>query len=379
MLLVSLGLAALSGLCILFLPTSSAIIGRLVGTAILTALASSFVLLALKALESPQYKVFGMSMGGLVCFIYVCAVSAIWLDALRFSNVSEKLAGTALLALGCGAVALVGTARFSNAKLSLAGKVLAGLWSVLLLCWLVELWFTGSIFSGKSTWEFILVPLQFYSIVFTLILIHPSWYYRIFSLAVAVLSCVCIQIGLILTNGHLEEMETLLIAILFSAWLSGVLAIWNVITYRPKEHTMVWSERGTAVLVGVALASFCGLVWYNILFDSQRFTPELLVRISTGFGILAPTALVALIIGRKIRTNAFLHSESNSLNSFCPRCTEPIVVPAGKSACQNCGLAMSLKIASAGCRACNYDLSGSIESGLCPECGEPIPLMNTLL
>jgi len=377
-LLASLALAALSGLAILFLPSSSSIIGRLIGTAVLTALASACFLISLKALESKLYRVLGMSAGGLVCFIYVCAICAIWLDALRLSNLSEKLAFTALLALGCGAVGLVGTACFSHRKICLAGKVLAGLWSAILLCWLVHVWFFGSRLFREETFLYILVPLQYYSVVFALVLVHPHWWYRVFAFAVAFVSCVCLQAGLILTDGHLEEIEALLNIVLFTGWLSGVLAIWNVITYRPSKHAMVWCERSTALLVALALASFCGLVWHNLVVGSPRLTPELLVRMSTGFGILAPTALVALVIGRKIRTNAFLHAGSSKLEASCPRCKLPVSVPQGKAHCANCGLAFFLKMGSAGCRKCNYDLSGSLDSGACPECGEPIQLQSTL-
>ena len=98
-LLCSLGIAAVSGLLAIFLPGGTGITGRLLGTAILTAACSAFLLFSVQRSEVPNTKSFGISLGFTMLCVYFCVVIAIWAHYLtksffNTSNVEEKFAGS---------------------------------------------------------------------------------------------------------------------------------------------------------------------------------------------------------------------------------------------------------------------------------------------
>jgi MFS family permease len=381
-LLASLCVAALSGIAVLFIPSASHIIGRLVGTAILTAIASAFLLRSINAIESKGYRIVGLTAGVLICCIYISSAGAIWAEMIRSSDLDANLFSTAMLLIGCGTVILIGMAGFAHTRLALAGKVLVGLWLLILISWLSYIWFFSASSYPSDVFIYIVVPFQCFTVLIALILMHRRMAFRFIGIAFTMTSCIALQIGLLLTDGHMRNGDTyagltLLELTLITACISAQMAFWNIITYRKPSHAMPWCERATAVVILIANVSFCLLILHNEM-DGTRFIPELLTRISIGFGILAPTALVALVIGRQIRANAFLLTSSTSLQATCPRCQKERPILQGKSSCCYCGHMINLKMEPSGCRHCQYDLTGCIDSGVCPECGTPIHLVGVI-
>ena len=369
-LLASLCIAALSGLSVLFIPSANSLIFRLIGTAIVTAIASSLLLFSIKGVESKTYHIVGSTAGALVCIVYICSTAAIWTDMLRSSSLAEHLLLTALATAGCGIAILTGTACMAHKRLEIAGKVFTGLWVLVLCAWLAMIW----VFNARQysdSFLFVLVPLQIYSGVFAFVLIHRLIGFRVAGLSIALCSCLAVQIGMLSTGGAVGNEPLFLNVALIAGWIGALMAVWTIISFRNPNYAMPWCERVTAILVAIALASFCGLIWYSELSDH---VPEILVRMSIAFGILAPTALIALVIGSKVRTNAFLHTSDIPLIGSCPRCQKHRTFLQGKSVCTYCGHATNVKMECAGCRYCRYDLTGCVESGVCPECGTIILL-----
>lgn len=381
-LVLSLCIAALAGVGVLVLPGASWVIAKLIGTAIATAVTSSLLLLSIKALDGNHYKTFGSVLGLLVCFIYLCTIGAIWSDSvaqLRTWDISEKLAVTSLLSAGTGLLILLGTICMANKKTYVAGITFSILWFLILCTWLINNWlFHFNSPPLNENFVYFMVPLQNYSFVFAVLLLHKIKLYRYIGLLFAATSCGLVQYMLIFTDGNVGNLPTLLLIALVLAWASAEMAVWNIITFRKVSSALPKCERATAFIIGLAFASFCVLVWYAERFGSDQQVPELLLRVSTSFGILASTALLGLLIGRFFRANSFLLERTGFLSAFCPRCNAELNLPQGKSKCPHCKLRFTLHMDSVACRNCSYDLSGSKESDSCPECNEPIAVQSTL-
>ena len=371
-LMVSLCIAGICGIAILFLPNAKFIVGRFIVTAILAAIASSTLLLAIKAIESSTYRPLGLSACVLIFLVFISTVSSIW-SSLMFSSTSvERLSVSALLLLGCGAVILYGIAFVNNVRLATAGKFLAYSWLSLLVIWLVLIWFFNSLLDQEESIWYVLVPIQHYSVLVALIFISKNFLYRTIGVAFSIVSCGALIFSLLQTAGKISNAPTVLFIVLVTAFIAIMMALWNTITYRNAHQVMPKCEIVTALLAGIALASLGGVIWCAAMNYSQ--TPDILIRLSASFGILTTTGLFSLIIGRRIKGNSFLYCGTGELHSPCPRCTQLLALTSGHSNCYNCGLKIHLKMESAGCRNCNYDLSGSLNFDVCPECGEPIAI-----
>jgi len=380
-LVFSLCIAALAGIGVLVLPGASWIIAKLTGTAIATALTATLLLLSIKTLDGNQYKTFGSVLGLLVCFIYLCSVGAIWSDSipqLRSWDIPDKLSITAVATTGCGVLMLLGTICMANKKTYVAGATFSILWFLILCAWLINNWVFH--FSSTYTEDFIYVmlPIQNYSAVFAVLLLHKSNLYKSVGLIFAISSCFIVQFMSTTTDGQVGQMPTLLAIGLVTAWLCSEMAIWNIITFRKATSALPKCEFATAFIIGLAFASFCILIWCAERLQTGQRLPELLVRVSTSFGILASTAFLGLLIGRFFRANSFLMEQSGFLRATCPRCSAALVLERGKSKCPKCNLRFRLQMGSVGCRNCSYDLSGLKDSDSCPECSEPITAVSTI-
>ena len=304
-----------------------------------------------------------------------------WSDSiasLKAIDIPEKLAVTAAATSGCGLLMLLGALCMSNKKMYVAGITFLLLWLLILTAWLVNNWIFHFNSAINQNFIFLIVPIQNYSPVFAILLLHNNMLYKISGLLFAIVSCVIVQSAMITTSGHIEETPTFFIIALVTAWICSEMAIWNIITFRNVKFSLPKCEIATAILIGVAFASFCLLIWFEAESGSKQQTPELLIRMSTSFGILASTAFLGLLIGRYFRAQSFLTQHSGTLQATCPRCTATIELPQGKSKCLTCGLGFTLHMEALCCRRCQYDLSGSSNSDVCPECGEPIATQRAL-
>ena len=380
-LVISLSIAALAGVLVLVLPSATLLIAKLIGTAVTTALAAALLLLAIKALESTPFRPLGGTLGILTCFVYLCAVGAMWSDSIAYLknlDISSRLFITAIATAGCGILMLIGTACMAKKRTFIAGTTFFTIWLLVICAWLSTIWIFSFNTPYSQTFIYSIVPIQNYSPIFAILLLHRNAYFKTIGLIFAITSCILVQATLIATGGEIAASPNLFIIALVTAWLSSTMAVWNLITLRRATFALPKCELATALLVALALALFCVLIWYAESIGSQTKTPELLIRISTSFGILASTSLLGLLIGRNIRGNAFLRGCTRALHATCPRCNNHLLLHQGKSCCATCGLSFKLQMEASGCRSCQYDLSGLKDKNACPECGEPIAIKSTV-
>jgi hypothetical protein len=379
-LFASLIIAALAGVAALLLPSSTYLIGKLIGTAFATAATAALLLISLKVLENPHHKLVGTTVAAVVCFVYLTGIGAIWTDNSFFFSkydISEKLAVTSLLGASCGILIIIGAAMQARERLRLAGKIFMSIWLFVFLAWVINNWMFS--YNPHLTKKVIytVAPLQSYSVPLAIMFVAREKRYRVVGVILTLLACLCVQYGLLSTDGSMQERHGLLRVALLLSWLSALMAIWVVLTYRAQKYAIVWAERCTVVLVGIAFTLFSYLIWLDII-TNQAKPPDILSRLGASLGILASTAVLGLLVWQMIRANLFLRQSKGNLDANCPRCHAPLSIPQGKSTCLNCGLGMQLQLEAPNCRKCHYDLSGNSTSAVCPECGEPIALTSSV-
>jgi hypothetical protein len=378
---ISLTIAALAGVLVLVLPSATLLIAKLIGTAVSTALAAALLLVAIKALENKRFHPLGITLGILTCFIYLCVIGALWSNSivyLKNFDIPDRLAITAFFATGSGILMLIGAACMAKKRMLIAGSTFFTIWLLVICAWLIKVWFFSFTQVFQEPFIYSILPIQSYSPVIAILLLHRSLYFKTIGLIFAITSCIIVQITLITSGGEIATTPLLFIFALVTAWISSVMAIWNIITLRSVSSSLPKCELATALLIGIALALFCCIVWYEETTGLQYKTPELLLRMSASFGILASTSLLGLLIGRYIRANAFLGQCTGTLHATCPRCNNQLLLEQGKTRCATCGLSFKLKMEGSGCRSCQYDLSGLKDTSACPECGEPIAIKSTV-
>ncbi|MFT4593238.1 MAG: hypothetical protein ACI9JK_000947 [Phycisphaerales bacterium] len=379
-LLCSLGIAAVSGLLAIFLPGGTGFTGRLLGTAILTAVCSAFLLFSVQRSEVPNTKSFGISLGFTTLCVYFCTVIAIWAHYLtksffNTSNLEEKFAVSALLIAGCGILVSLGFLCTPHKKIRLSGAILSGVWLISLLLWLVVIWSgKSSVFAGFNA-EYVAYPLQTLFPLLVLCAIRRNNLYMGIAIGFAVTCIVASQIALFTSNGSIEDNNSLFLFILSTGCLSAFLAVLNIIHFRPVSKSIRWAEIPTCILTSAAILLFAIAVYYNA---NNMQLPELLLRLGVGLGILSSTSILGLLIGQFLRSSVFTTYSGAGIQAVCPRCLSEFFVPSGKSHCCICNLRMKLYIESPNCSSCGYDISKQEDCVNCPECGKPIKSASTL-
>lgn len=369
----SISIAVFAGVMTLFAPGSREVIGRLLGTAITTAIASALLLVAIRALETPTSRHVGTTLGVVVCCVYASIICAIWIDLINqplFSSLQQKFAMTASLLSFCSIPILIGAACITRPRLKLAGIVLFGIWIVFLTIWLLNIWIP--VLNYYNIVQNFTAPLAIFSPICALVLIGRNARSRQIGITIAALGCIALQIAVFI--GDPEDSPNHFMAALVFGWAGAQLGLWNLITFRDAKYAVIWLERVAGILCGIALASLCIVIWLDF---HDLPLGDLLGRISGSSGILASASVLAIIVTQLLRASVFDFWKvgvRTELPASCPRCMKNLFIPQGKSVCPYCNLQFKVQIESVGCRVCGYDLSGSIESNCCPECGEPIIL-----
>jgi hypothetical protein len=369
----SLGIAALSGILAMILPNSGEIIGRLIWTAIATAMSSAILLLAIQRYEMQTTRYFGAGLGLLVLLVYGCTLIATWVEVLapfRGLDLEQRFGLTALLFAGCGSLIITGLLFVESKRLKLAGYVLSGTWAIPLIGWLLIIWIFRQP-ANERFLEHLVYPLQTLFPLLVLACIRRHFVYMAVAIAFALACCVSSQIGLFVTNGSLEENLPLFNIILATGCISAILGIANVVQFRKIEYSFWWLEWLTLLIVSFAISVLGISVWYGI---QNLPEPELLLRLAVGTSILGSTAMIALLVGQSLRASVFSNFDGTGIEGTCPRCQTLLSIPRGKSNCPTCGLRMKLQIESPHCRVCGYDTTKNPTNAACSECGEPIAL-----
>jgi hypothetical protein len=371
----SLGIAAFAGIIAMVFPVSGTITGRLLGTAIATAVSAILFLLAVNRAEVASTRQFGVSLGVFTLSMYLFGVIAMWIGLLTTTtgrDLEEKFVLSSLLFGGYGALISLGFLCFAIIRLRLAGLMLSFVWALCLLAWLIVIWSGNSFQEEASYFAF---PLQtlFPILVLCSIRRHPLFMGLAIGLALASINTS--QIALFVYSGELNKNIYLLVVMLTTGGLATVLGIANIIHYRAKANAIPWAERTVLCFVTATVLLLCFAIYINEL---RLPLPDTVARLSIGSSILTSTTILALVVGQMLRASVFTLYDGSGLVGFCPRCSSKMDIPRGKSTCLHCGLRMKLLIESPNCRTCGYDVTKTSECSACSECGESILLSSTV-
>ena len=371
-LFASIAIAVAAGVAALFVSSQNYIIGRLIGTAIMTAVASGLLLIAIRFIESKTFRIVGFTLSALTMLIYLPLLIAIWIDYFGGRSLDEYLFSTAGLFVLVSVPLLIGTLCIAIEKMKNAGLAISFIWVLLALIWLFYIW------KNNAKWDFpvFTFPVAAYSSLFGLLFVCNQKV-RLFTgnafAIVGMLATIHLVRNIDAFGSQYEVNEPILLTALITTSLAVCIGIWNVLHVRNPDASFKLLEWITVVLTAFALASLSSLIYCESL---RLGVPDFIERFSVGFGILTCAAILGTVVGQSIKTAIFLRGNV-VIDMQCPRCKREIQLHQGKNNCQFCQLQMKINFESPSCRKCGYDLKMN-NSKRCPECGEPIMFESTL-
>ena len=369
---ISLAFAALTGIIAVFVPANSDILWRLLGTALATGFASAFMLLAVRALENPKTRPIGTTIGIIVCIVLPLIFGAIWLDSIPSirNNVIENLAVTATIIFFCGFPLTLGSALATRTGLRRSGILLIVCWVILALLWIISQW-RGGLWSYNSI-EAIAEPIAWCSPIAALLLIR--WPRFLIPLVLLVVSCVLWQwygshvyVKPDSLQGNWELYGTPLAIIFLSGWPPCSLALWSVLTLRKEIYRIKRFEIAASCFGSLAFALCFAFAWISLTENES----DILLRLAVASSILGGTSVLGVFVTQLLRMSMLVRSDTVPMAATCPRCSEPLQLPQGKSSCLTCNLRFKIMFESPNCRKCGYDITETQENR-CSECGEPV-------
>ena len=131
-------------------------------------------------------------------------------------------------------------------------------------------------------------------------------------------------------------------------------------------------EIAATCIGSLAIALCFAFAWTAI----TRTESDILLRFAIASSILGGTSVLGVFITQVLKISMLVKSDTAPLQATCPRCSESLSLPQGKSSCRNCNLQFKLLFESPTCRNCGYDVTQT-NNNLCPECGEPIGISLT--
>ena len=368
---ISLAVAVASGIAVLFVPSRSDLIGRLIATAIMTAASTGIFIAGLKAMDSPRTTPLGIGIVGIILSSYLLFFLGIWQDFIAPSfRQDEEIFLSGLLILGCGIPILIGATCLGFRKYQKSGMTFAICWGVV-LCWsILDIW-------GALDADELLLPVINLSWMLALAYLSDNRVLRLVGITSSFISFCFLEIVI---SQDLQPPVTLLVLLPFiiSSWIVCVIGAYNLINIRKPKNSARLLERITMAVVSIHFLAGAALALMTVGFGVAEDDLEWLVRILLGFGILGSTALMTTLITQAARSFMVAKADSSFVFAvICPRCNSQIELKQGKNKCSYCSLVMKINFDSPTCKKCMYDLSKS-DSKICPECGDAVLVKDML-
>jgi hypothetical protein len=363
-LLWALGIAALTGATAM-VAGGRAITGRIAGTAVLVALACLALLPLMGMIDSARKRSAGlMGMAGVVCE-FLLAMALLW-DLDGGIVRSDTLFFSMFVLLLATPAAMLFLWSMQTQRAAWAGRV-----GVILTGLITAMALLGLVTERDHRWGDDLLETSGASAIFAAILcaslvsVGGTVWKRVRWLGTAktalawCMACVGIwwpQVGL---GG---EFGKHMAAVGSVGFVIGYASLALLVPLKPGQLWLRW----------VAIASTLATA---VAFDLAIYTEhDPVARLGGAAAIIAGCATLGLMLmarlNRGVQAESLPH-EFSRVALTCPRCQRSQSMPLGDSACQACGLRISVRVEEPRCAKCGY-LLYQVEGNACPECGSAI-------
>lgn len=369
----SLAAAALAGVVAVFVGDAD-VMGRVVGTAIVTAAACGLLMPIAALTDRPPTRVAGLVGITAVVVEFLLALLLIWeiprrLLGLRWEG---EIAATMLLGAAASALA-VGLLRLRGlAPQRIAGDIGLGVVVAAFTASMIGVWMPLPNRVAENWFETAWAVFACGALLATALAGYAPGRIRPWP-AVGALSA--IGALLLWLTGIWTGIRSPAGTVAFAGLLccAGVVALASLLRHCPLPATQRWLPRATVA----AAALEAGLIELLVVRDQfWGVTPgfDIPGRLTAACGIAtACGTLATLVLSRIGRRTTFEPTASDlaSLTVVCPRCGKRQTLAVGNAQCRRCGLRIAIRIEEPRCRVCGYLLYG-LSGGRCPECGTPV-------
>ncbi len=365
----TLALAAAAGVLAVFISTE--VMGRVAGTAVLTAVVCGLAMPVSRKLDDEKKRSGGLIGLGSLVAAYIVGASAIWIEIVyRGGEISFRLAMTALVLAVGGLIASMLLDRTRGGIGALAARVGLGANGLAAALLFGSIWsgvglFQTSNMAEKLGMSGLWVLATSAPAVLALIGAGPRdrawrWLGVLASLAALVMAL----LGIWVVD---SKDPTLFIAVMTVAAVTGYA---NAAVRLALGDAGVWAKLIAIGSLAATGACLTAMSYLSAGFDQAA--PDPLVRVTGAGGIVAACSTVGLLIlyrlNRRTPGTSANVSEIAAVQVVCPHCGAKRAAAVGSSACAACGLGLQIKVVEPRCAKCDYSLLG-IKGGVCPECG----------
>lgn len=368
-LLWMLALAAAAGVMAVFM--SRDVMGRVAGTALLTAVACGLAMPVSRRLDEAATRPGGLVGLASIVVAYIVAAVAIWVDVIaRGWEISFRLVMTSLVVVVGGQIAgrLLNMLRGGAGRLAArtgfyidvvaAGLFLGAIWSDL-----------GSFLNGSVSEKLAMTGMWLLATgaPASLALIGSGARDRGWRWLGVLMSAGALAMA-VAGVWYLESKDP--------TWFIVVMTVAVVIGYANVAVRVPLGDFGFwARLVAVGSTASTGGCLAALSYITEGFgqqVGETLARVTGASGIVAACSTVALLILYRLNRRAPGVSkniaEITAVQVVCPHCGRKHAAGVVESACPGCGLFVTVRVREPRCLKCDYPLL-DIKGGRCPECG----------
>ena len=357
----SLGIAALAGFTALFAGVDSDLIGRLIGTSILTAVTTGLLLLSIKYYDSEISRAISICISVLTYFAYFFFIAAIW--CYLINGDSEIFMASGFIVLGTATPLLIGASLMGIERSKFAGLILVVIWSILTIWWVVNVM---SNVRGVSPNTYYTPPIAIYGSMFAIMCLLKR---KTLIVVGAIPLLIAFFTAESIAHFSISNKESSIFVwklALFTSWLAASLSIPNILFFRVSKYQVKVLEIATTLLIVLALGFIAILLYFG---NTQQEIKEWHERLASGFAILATAGTLGTLVWQTIQVYMIPKADQSFILEIdCPRCRSHIGLRQGKNHCPCCNLFLQINFESPNCPSCQYDLIKS-ESNTCPECG----------
>ncbi len=359
-----LAVAAAAGVLAVF--SNAYVSGRVAGTALVAAVAIALCMRVTGRLDDDKTRGGGVICLGSIVLGFVLSLAAVWIDLLGLRwDVQWRLALSALIVTVGGSLAGEMVARMSLAAVYWSTRVMIIADAITSACFLIALWMMAEDKVAASGC-FVIAS----GVVAAIALLGTGVERRPWRWAGVAAAGAGLAIGLAGTWFVHSDDPSLYIVTMSIAFVAAHAVAVLRVPMGESRFIMLIVAIGSTATTGVLVSAVAMTTHGRI--DSADDSP---LRLAGAAGIVSAWSTLGIVVmyllARKAATTSVVVTEIKCVDVACPHCGKAGKWPIGESACEGCGLLITLTVREPRCEKCDYpllDLRGG-NKGLCPECG----------